>query len=164
MLRRDVAKDMQWKSKWPRNVVENDLILGTPKPRREERHVIKKAPKALSEERMSTVECAQEYSVGSVQGKAVTSLLNAQTNILAALMGKGHPNSIVSVTATNIWWGKATNGTRTQVVTCLTSRWKVRIKWEGLYNVRISPWKKGEGGNGSNNRNHVGHVKKSLLE
>ena len=48
----------------------------------------KTAPKALSEERASTVERAREYSVGLVQGKTVTSALNALTNVLATLMGK----------------------------------------------------------------------------
>ena len=88
----------------------------------------KTAPKALPEEMASTVECAREYSVGPVQGKAVTSALNAPINVLAALMGKGPLNSVVSVTVTNKRWGKAADGTRTQVVTCLTNRWKVRIK------------------------------------
>ena len=36
----------------------------------------------------STVERAREYSVESVQGKVVTSALNAPTNVLAILMGK----------------------------------------------------------------------------
>ena len=48
----------------------------------------KAAPKALPEERASTVGRARGYSVGAVQGKAVTSVLNAPTNILAELMGK----------------------------------------------------------------------------
>ena len=48
----------------------------------------KTAPKAPPEERASTVERALEYNVGPVQGKAVTSALNAPTNVLAALMGK----------------------------------------------------------------------------
>ena len=43
----------------------------------------KAAPKALLEERMSTVELARGYSVG-----AVISALNAPTNVLATLMGK----------------------------------------------------------------------------
>ena len=48
----------------------------------------KTAPKALLEKRASTVERVLEYSVGPVQGKAVTSALNVLTNILTALMGK----------------------------------------------------------------------------
>ena len=88
----------------------------------------KTTPKALPEERASTIERAREYSVGSVQGKTVTSALNAPTNVLAALMGKGPLNSMVSLTATNKRWGKAADGTRIKVVTCLTDRWKVMIK------------------------------------
>ena len=61
----------------------------------------KAAPKVLPEERVSAVECAREYSVRAVQGKTVTSALNAPTNVLAALMGKGPLNSVVSVIATN---------------------------------------------------------------
>ena len=48
----------------------------------------KATPKALPKERTSTVGLAQGYSVGAVQGKTVTSALNAPTNVLATLMGK----------------------------------------------------------------------------
>ena len=48
----------------------------------------KAAPKALLEEKMSTIELAQGCSVGAVQGKAVTFALNAPTNVLAALTRK----------------------------------------------------------------------------
>ena len=57
----------------------------------------KAAPRAIPEERASTVGRARGYSVGAVQGKAVTSALNAPTNVLAALMGKGPLNSVASV-------------------------------------------------------------------
>ena len=87
----------------------------------------KAAPKVLPEERASTVGRTWGYSVGAVQGEAVTSALNAPTNILAALMGKGLLNSMASVTATNRRWGKTADGTSTQVVTCLINRWKVKI-------------------------------------
>ena len=61
----------------------------------------KAAPRALSEERASTVGRAWGYSVGAAQGKTVTSALNAPTNVLATLMGTGPLNSVVSVTATS---------------------------------------------------------------
>ena len=48
----------------------------------------KTTPKALPKKRASTVKRALEYSVGQFQGKVVTSVLNAPTNVLAALMGK----------------------------------------------------------------------------
>ena len=51
---------------------------------------------------------------------------------------------MVSVTATNRRWGKIADGTRTQIVIYLTNRWKVRIKQEGIYNLRIPFWKQGE--------------------
>ena len=48
----------------------------------------KAASKALPEEKASKMGLAREYSVGVVQGKDVTSALNAPTNVLATLMGK----------------------------------------------------------------------------
>ena len=48
----------------------------------------KAAPKALPEDRTNTVELTRGYNVGTVQGKAVTSVLNAPANVLATLMGK----------------------------------------------------------------------------
>ena len=80
--------------------------------------------------------------MGAVQRKVVTSALNAPTNVLAALMGKKPLNSVASITATNRKWGKAADGTSIRVVTCLINRWKVRINWEGLYNIRIHPRQK----------------------
>ena len=44
--------------------------------------------KALSEEKASRMGLARGYSVGVVQGKDVTSALNAPTNVLATLMRK----------------------------------------------------------------------------
>ena len=46
MSRRDVAEDMQRKPKWPRDVVEDDLVLGIPKLGRKERHAIKGSPQS----------------------------------------------------------------------------------------------------------------------
>ena len=48
----------------------------------------KAAPKALPEEKASRMELARGYSEGGVQGKDITSALNAPTNVLATLMGK----------------------------------------------------------------------------
>ena len=48
----------------------------------------KTAPKALPEEKASKIGLARGYSVGVVQGKYVTSALNAPTNVLATLMRK----------------------------------------------------------------------------
>ena len=48
----------------------------------------KTALKALPEKRANTVEHALEYSIGPLQGKAVTFALNAPINVLIALMGK----------------------------------------------------------------------------
>ena len=48
----------------------------------------KAASKALPEEKSSGMGLARENDVGIVQGKDVTSTLNAPTNVLATLMGK----------------------------------------------------------------------------
>ena len=48
----------------------------------------KAIPKALLEEKTSAIELARGYREGTVQGKDVTSALNAPTNILVTLMGK----------------------------------------------------------------------------
>ena len=48
----------------------------------------KAAFKALPEEKASRMGLAMGYGVGMVQGKDVTSTLNAPTNVLAILMGK----------------------------------------------------------------------------
>ena len=48
----------------------------------------KAASKAPPEEKASRLELTWGYGVGVVQGKDVTSALNAPTNVLAILMGK----------------------------------------------------------------------------
>ena len=83
------AEDMQRKSKRPTDVTEDDPILGIPKLRRKERHAIKGNPQSAPRRK-------GEYSVGAVQVKAVTSALNALTNVLAALVGKGPLNSVAT--------------------------------------------------------------------
>ena len=113
---------MQRRSKWPRDVAEDDPVLGIPKLEGKNDMPSKAAPRALPEERASTVGRTRGYSVGTVQGKSVTSALNVLTNVLAALMGKRPLNSVVSITATNRRWGKAADGTSTQVATCLINR------------------------------------------
>ena len=79
---------MQRKSKWPRDTAEDDPVLDIPRPKREERHFIKGSLQSAPEEKGSKMGLAWGYSVGVVQGKDVTSALNAPTNVLATLMGK----------------------------------------------------------------------------
>ena len=69
---------------WPRTI----LSSASPDLEGKNGSLSKTTPKVLSEERTSTVERALEYSVGPVQGKAVTSTLNTPTNVLATLIGK----------------------------------------------------------------------------
>ena len=80
---------MQRKSKWPRDIAENDPVLGIPKLRRKEWHAIKGSPQSASRRK-------GEYSVGAVQGKTVTSALNAPTNVLVTLMGKRPLNNVAT--------------------------------------------------------------------
>ena len=48
----------------------------------------KAASKVLSEEKTSRMGLTWGYGVGVIQGKDITSALNAPTNVLAVLMGK----------------------------------------------------------------------------
>ena len=80
---------MQRKSKWPRDIAEDDPVLGIPKLRRKEWHAIKGSPQSAPRRK-------GEYSVGAVQGKAVTSALNAPTNVLVTLMGKRPLNNVAT--------------------------------------------------------------------
>ena len=80
---------MHRKSKWPRDIAEDDLVLGIPKSRRKEWHAIKGSSQSAPKRK-------GKYSVGAVQGKTVTSALNAPTNVLATLMGKGPQNSVAT--------------------------------------------------------------------
>ena len=62
MSRRGVAEDMQRKSKWLRDIAEDDPVLGVPKLRRKERHAIKGGPQSAPSRKGA-------YIVGAVQGK-----------------------------------------------------------------------------------------------
>ena len=61
------------------------------------------------------------------------------TNVLAALMRKGHPNSAALVAATHRGFGKVADGMSTRVMTCTINRWRVKIDWKEVYNVRDLP-------------------------
>ena len=61
-LRRDVAEDMHRKSKWLKEIAEDDPVLGIPKPRRKEQHTIKSSPQSAPRRK-------GEYIVGAVEGK-----------------------------------------------------------------------------------------------
>ena len=58
------------------------------------------------------------------------------TNVLAALMRKGPLNSAALVVATYRGFGKVADGTSTRVMTCTINRWRVKIDWKEVYNVR----------------------------
>ena len=61
------------------------------------------------------------------------------TNVLAALMRKGPLNSAILVAATHRGFGKVVDGTNTRVMTCTINRWRVKIDWKEVYNVRDPP-------------------------
>ena len=50
---------------------------------------------------------------------------------------------MISVIVTNRKWGEAADGTGTRIGICLINKWKVRINWEGIYNVRAKAPKRG---------------------
>ena len=54
-------------------------------------------------------------------------------------MRKGPLNSAALVAATHRGFGKVADGTSTQVVTCMINRWRVKIDWKEVYNVRDPP-------------------------
>ena len=67
----------------------------------------------------------------------------------------GHVNEkrrldgVTSIIATNRKWEGTSDGTGTEVITCLTNKWRAKINQEGLYNVKISaPRGGGAGKNG----------------
>ena len=45
------------------------------------------------------------------------------------------------VAATHKRFEKAADGTSTRVVTCMINRWRAKINWKGVYNVRNPPVK-----------------------
>ena len=61
------------------------------------------------------------------------------TNVLATLMRKGLLNSAALVAATHRGFGKVADGTSTRIVTCMINRWKAKIDWKEVYNVRDLP-------------------------
>ena len=48
-------------------------------------------------------------------------------------------NSAALVTATHRGFRKVTDGTSTRVMTCMINRWRVKIDWKEVYNVRDPP-------------------------
>ena len=61
------------------------------------------------------------------------------TNVLATLMRKGPPNSAALVAATHKGFEEVADGTSTRVMTCTINRWRVKIDWKEVYNVRDLP-------------------------
>ena len=61
------------------------------------------------------------------------------TNVLTALMRKWPLNSAALVAATHRGFGKVADGTSTRVMTCMINRWRVKIDWKEVYNVRDPP-------------------------
>ena len=43
------------------------------------------------------------------------------------------------VAATHRGFGKVADGTSTRVVTCMVNRWRAKIDWKEVYNVRDPP-------------------------
>ena len=64
------------------------------------------------------------------------------TKVLVALMRKWPMNNAVLVAVTHRRFGKVADGTGTRVVTCTINRWRAKINWKGIYNVRNPPRKR----------------------
>ena len=45
-------------------------------------------------------------------------------------------NSVVLVAATHRGFGKVADGMSTRVITCMINRWRAKIDWKEVYNVR----------------------------
>ena len=60
-------------------------------------------------------------------------------NVLAALMRKGLLNSVALVVVTHRGFGNVANGTSTRVMTCTINKWRVKINWKEVYNVKDPP-------------------------
>ena len=61
------------------------------------------------------------------------------TNVLAALMRKLPLNSAVLVAATHREFRKVADGMSIRVRTCMINRWRAKIDWKEIYNVRDLP-------------------------
>ena len=61
------------------------------------------------------------------------------TNVLATLMRKGPPNSAALVAATHRGFREMADRTSTRVMTCTINRWRVKIDWKEVYNVKDPP-------------------------
>ena len=61
------------------------------------------------------------------------------TNVLAALMRKGPLNSAALVVVTHRGFGKVADKTSTRVMSCTINKWRVKIDWKEVYNVRDPP-------------------------
>ena len=61
------------------------------------------------------------------------------TNVLVALMRKEPPNSAALVAATHRGFREVADGMSTRVMTCTINRWRVKIDWKEVYNVRDPP-------------------------
>ena len=54
-------------------------------------------------------------------------------------MRKEPLNSVALVVVTHRGFGKVANGTSTRVMTCTINKWRVKIDWKEVYNVRDPP-------------------------
>ena len=75
---------------------------------------------------------------------AATTFNAPHQNPLAAFMRKKPLNNTVLVAATHRRLGKTADRTSTQVVTCMINRWRAKINWKGIYNVRNPPVRREE--------------------
>ena len=138
--RREMSEDMHWKSKWSRDVAEDDSVLGVPDSSGKERHTTK----GSLLERSPKKGWIQQDAHGGMEWKQFKEKLSpphlmSPTNVLAALMMKGPLNSMTLVAVTQRGFGKVADETSTRVMTCTINRWRVRIDWKEVYNGKDPP-------------------------
>ena len=126
--KRNVAEDMQQESKYPRNVAEDDPVLGIPRLRREERHVVKDSPESAPRRKGEYSRTCTIVQCRAGSSKSCHFRIECTNKRPNCINGKRILNSMVSITTTNKRWEKTVDGTRTQVIIYLTNRQKVRIK------------------------------------
>ena len=101
MARRDVAEDMQRKSKWLRDIAEDDPVLGIPKLRREERHTIKGSPQSAPKRKDEYNRTRTGVQCGSGLRKRRHLRIECANKRPGHIDGKRPLNSVVSVIVTN---------------------------------------------------------------
>ena len=99
----------------------------------------KAASQSAPRKRTSTVGHPWGYGVGAIQGETVTSALNAPNQRFGRINEEMTPEQCGLGCATHKGFGKVADGTSTRVRTCMTNRWRPKIDWKKICNVKDPP-------------------------